>query len=637
MKTALRTFVVISAVLCLSPSRIPAQQRGPQTSNASDPGKWIRDHYTKYEFMIPMRDGVRLHTNVYAPKDRSEKYPFLIMRTPYTVAPYGIDNYKSHLGPGRTELFSKEGFIFVDQDVRGKGRSEGVYVHVRPVNPNKKTPQDIDETTDTYDTVEWLLKNIPNNNGKAGMYGISYPGFYATMGAIDAHPAMKAVSPQAPVTDWFIGDDFRHNGVLFLPHAFNFLSGFGQPKPPEGWDGGMHVDMGTPDGYDFFLRLGPLWNADEKYFHGKVEYWRELVEHDVYDAYWQARNPRPHLKNVKPAVLTVGGWFDAEDVFGPPGVYEAIEKQSPGTVNMLVEGPWVHGGWSHSDGESLGSVHFFSQTSKYFQEDVEFPFFLWYLKGKGEGGTLPKAYVFETGRSEWHKLSAWPPKEAQAKTLYFHAKGELNWDKPESNGETYDEYVSDPAKPVPFTPETSRGMNYDYMVEDQRFVATRPDVLVYETEPLTGDVRFAGPMKASLFVSTTGTDSDFVVKVIDVYPGDYPDPEGIAPGHHMGGYQQLLRGEPFRGKFRHSYEKPEPFTPGKMDKVEFTLPGIFHTFRRGHRIMVQVQSTWFPLCDLNPQKFLHIADAMPGDFQKATERVYHSADAPSSLTVLTLP
>jgi putative CocE/NonD family hydrolase len=622
-------------VLFLSPSWIPAQQRRQQTSEQTDRAKWIKEHYTKYEFQVAMRDGVRLFTQVYEPKDTSETYPFLINRTPYTVAPYGVDEYVSHLGPGQTELFSREGFIFVHQDVRGKGKSEGVYVHVRPVIPNKK-PRDVDETTDTYDTVEWLLKNIPNHNGKAGIYGISYPGFYATMGAIDAHPAMKAVSPQAPVTDWFVGDDFRHNGVLWLPHAFNFLSGLGQSKPPAGWTGGYGVDMGTPDGYEFFRRLGPIQNADEKYFHGQVEYWRELIGHDVYDEYWQSRNPRPHLINVKPAVLTVGGWFDAEDVFGPPGVYEAIAKQSPETTNLLVEGPWVHGGWSHSAGDHLGSVQFNSPTSKYFQENIEYPFFLWHLKGRGEGGKLPKAYVFETGRSEWHKLTAWPPQEAKAKTLYFHANGELKWTKPEATGEAYDEYVSDPAKPVPFTSEITRGMSYDYMVEDQRFAATRPDVLTYETEPLEGDVRIAGPLKASLHVSTTGTDSDFIVKLIDVYPGDYPDSEGQRAGLHMGGYEQLLRGEPFRGKFRHSFEKPEPFTPGKMDLVEFAMPGIFHTFRRGHRIMVQVQSTWFPLCDLNPQKFMHIYDAHRSDFQKATERVFRSAEAPSSLTVLTL-
>jgi putative CocE/NonD family hydrolase len=456
------------------------------------------------------------------------------------------------------------------------------------------------------------------------------------MGAIDAHPAMKAVSPQAPVTDWFVGDDFRHNGVLWLPHGFNFLSSFGQPKPPAGWTGGQSVDMGTPDGYEFFLRLGPLQNADEKYFHGKVEFWRELVEHDVYDEYWQSRNPRPHLKNVKPAVLTVGGWFDAEDVFGPPSVYEAIDKQSPETTNLLVEGPWVHGGWSHSTGDRLGQVRFNAPTSAFFQENIEYPFFLWHLKGKGEGGKLPKAYVFETGRSEWHKLTAWPPKEATSRTLYFHANGELKWTKPEAKGEAFDEYVSDPAKPVPFTAEITRGMTYDYMVEDQRFVTTRPDVLSYETEPLEGDVRIAGPLKASLHVTTTGTDSDFIVKLIDVYPGDYPDGEGQRLGLRMGGYQQLLRGEPFRGKFRHGFDKPEPFTPGKLDKVEFTMPGIFHTFRRGHRIMVQVQSTWFPLCDLNPQQFMHIYDAKRSDFQKATERVFRSAEAPSSLTVLTL-
>ena len=632
MKMALRNALIVTLSVCA----LWAQPKPASANEELERQKWIKEHYTKYEYLIPMRDGVRLFTQVFAPKDTSQTYPFLLNRTPYTVGPYGADTFPSQLGPGQTELFVKEGFIFVRQDVRGKGESEGTFVHVRPVNPNKKSSKDIDEPSDTYDSVDWLVKNVPNHNGKAGIYGISYPGFYAAMGAIDAHPAMVASSPQAPVTDWFIGDDFRHNGVLFLPHAFNFLSSFGQPKQPEGLSGGINVDMKTQDGYDFFRRLGPIQNADEKYFRGRIEYWRELIEHDVYNEYWQARNPRPFLKNVKPAMMAVGGWYDAEDVFGPLRVYEAVKKQSPNSALMIVEGPWVHGGWSRGKGDRLGEVQFDSATSKYFQENIEYPFFLWHLKGKGEGSKLPQAYVFETGRNEWHKLPAWPPKEAKPKTLYFRESGKLSFDKPDTKSAAFDEYVSDPNKPVPFTPEISRGMSYNYMVEDQRFASTRTDVLTYETEPLDNDFRIAGPLQASLFVSTSGTDSDFVVKLIDVYPGDYPDHDGIPWNLHMGGYQQLLRGEPFRGKFRKSFEKPEPFIPGKMDKVEFQMPDLFHTFRRGHRIMVQVQSSWFPLCDLNPQKFMHIYEAKASDFQKATERVFRSAEAPSSMTVLAL-
>ena len=596
--------------------------------------KYIKEHYTKFEFMIPMRDGVRLFTQVFAPKEEGQ-YPILVNRTPYQVPPYGIENYPTQLGPGQTDLFVKEGFIFVRQDVRGKGHSEGAYVHVRPNNPNKG-PKEIDESSDTYDTLEWLVKRVPNNNGKAGIFGISYPGFYSTMGAIDAHPSLKAASPQAPVTDWFTGDDFRHNGVFFLPHAFGFFSGFGQEKNPDYLKGGPQYDMGTPDGYDFFRRMGPLGNADEKYFHGKIEYWREIVDHDVNDAYWKSRNPVQYLKGVKPAMLTVGGWFDAEDVLGPLAVFRGIEKQSPQTENRIVEGPWSHGGWSRGTGDRLGNARFKNETAKFFQEKIEYPFFLWYLKGKGEGEKLPKAYVFETGRDEWHKFASWPPKEAQPKTLYFREKGVLSFAKPDGAA-AFDEYVSDPNKPVPFTPEVTGRMTYNYMVEDQRFAASRTDVLTYETEPLTEDFRIAGPLRASLFVSTTGTDSDFIVKVIDVYPGDYPDSPDQPAYTKMGGYQQLLRGEPFRGKFRKSTEKPEPFVPGQMDKVEFEMPDLFHTFRAGPRIMVQVQSSWFPLCDLNPQKFMKISEAKASDFQKATERVYRSGIAASSVTVMALP
>jgi putative CocE/NonD family hydrolase len=623
-------------VVALLASCIPLySQAPPPAPEVLAKQKYIKVHYTKHEFMIPMRDGVKLFTQVFTPKDDSQAWPILLNRTPYQVPPYGIENYPTQLGPGETELFVKEGFIFVRQDVRGKGHSEGTYVHVRPVNP-KKGPKDFDEPSDTYDTMDWLVKHVPNNNGKAGIYGISYPGFYATMAAIDPHPSMKAVSPQAPVTDWFNGDDFRHNGVFFLPHAFGFFGGFGQEKNPDYITGRLQYDMGTPDGYDFFRRMGPLLNADEKYFHSRIEYWRELVEHDVNDAYWQSRNPAQYLKAVKPAMLTVGGWFDAEDVLGPLAVFRAVEKQSPESDNRIVEGPWSHGGWSRGLGDRLGNARFKNETSKYFQESIEYPFFLWYLKAKGEGGKLPKAYVFETGRDEWHKLASWPPKEAQPKTLYFHEKGTLSFGKPTGAGD-FDEYISDPNKPVPFTPEITGRMTYNYMVEDQRFASARPDVLTYETEPLTEDFRIAGPLKASLFVSTTGTDSDFVVKLIDVYPGDYPDAPDQPSNIRMGGYQQLLRGEPFRGKFRKSTEKPKPFLPGKMDQVAFELPDVFHTFRVGHRIMVQVQSSWFPLCDLNPQKFMKISEAKAADFQKATQHVYRSAAAPSSLTVMALP
>jgi putative CocE/NonD family hydrolase len=622
-----------------------AQNRGgAPDKEAQARREYIRANYTKHEYQIAMRDGVKLFTSVYAPKNTSESYPILLNRTPYTVGPYGEDSYRGSLG--QSEKYMREGFIFVYQDVRGKGRSEGAYVHVRPYVPNKKGPQDVDETTDTYDTVDWLIKNIPNNNGKVGVYGISYPGFYAAMAAIDAHPAVKAVSPQAPVTEWFIGDDFRHNGCVFLAHAFNFFASFGRPKPPAGIDSWPRFDMGTPDAYQFFLRMGSLQNLDEKYFHGTIEFWNDYINHDVYDEFWRARDPQPYVKNLKPAMMTVGGWFDAEDLYGALHLYKSAEKQNPAAMNSLVMGPWIHGGWARSNGDRLGEVRFDQNTARFYQDNIEFPFFLWHLKGKGEGGKLPEAYVFETGRNEWHTLDAWPPKEARPKTLYFAASGRLATEKPGDGRDNFDEYVSDPAKPVPYLDATVGGMDITYMVADQRYASTRTDVLTYQTEPLDQDLRAAGPLKVSLFVSVSSTDADFVVKLIDVYPDDYPDHdteddaarrrELASPGVKMGGYEQMVRGEPFRGKFRNSFEKPEPFTVGKVEKVEFELPDIFHTFRRGHRVMVQVQSSWFPLIDRNPQKFMKISEARPEDFVKETIRVHRSAAAPSSVTLLTL-
>lgn len=622
-------------ILALFGGLMFAQRPAAQSSAETERLAYIKANYTKSEFQIPMRDGVRLYTAVYAPKDQSKQYPVLLNRTPYSLRPYGVNNYRSSLGHG--EAYMREGFIFVYQDVRGRNRSEGEFVHVRPVVPAaKRGPKDIDESTDTFDTIEWLVKNVPNNNGRVGMFGISYPGFYAAMGAVEAHPALKATSPQAPVTEWFIGDDFRHNGALFLTHAFNFLSTFGRGKPPEGISNWPRFDYGTPDGYDFHLRTGALQNYDEKYFRGEIAFWKELLGNDVYSEFWKSRDPRPHLRQVKPAMLTVGGWFDAEDVYGPLRIYEAAEKQSPGAVNQLVMGPWHHGAWSRPGYDKLGDVRFHQDTSKFYLEKIEFPFFMHHLKEKGDGAKLPEAYMYETGRNEWHALPAWPPKEAKAKTFYLSENGRLEGAAPASSGEAFDEYISDPAKPVPFVGYITNVMNTDYMVGDQRFAARRPDVLVYETEPLEGDLRVAGPLKVKLHVSVTGTDADFVVKVIDVYPNDYPDNTPNPANVRMGGYQQLLRGEPFRGKFRKSLEKPEPFTPGKVEVVEFEMPDIFHTFRRGHRLMVQVQSTWYPLVDRNPQRFMPIQEAKAGDFVKATHRVHRSAAAPSSLTVLTL-
>lgn len=594
---------------------------------------WFEEHYTKFEHAIPMRDGVKLHTAVFAPKDLSTNYPIWMMRTPYSVGPYGVDAYPEPGGAIRH--YAREKFIFAWQDVRGRNGSQGEFVHVRPILANKGAA-DIDESTDAWDSIDWLVKNVPNNNGRAGLSGISYPGFYAASGAIDGHPALKAVSPQAPIADWFIGDDFHHNGAFYLPHAFDFLSRFEQKLEKPTRERAKRFDYETPNGYEFYRNLGPLANADARYFKGKIAYWNELMEHGVYDEYWQARNLRPKLKNVRAAMMTVGGWFDAEDLFGALEVYGAVERQNPGIFNMLVMGPWAHGQWHGDDGEKLGPLKFRAKTSEFFRQNIELPFFKHFLKG-GTNLNLPEAFVFETGTAQWRKYDAWPPAAAAARTLYFHPDGQLAFTPPPEAENSYDEYVSDPRKPVPFIPNIAVTMTVEHMLDDQRFAATRPDVLVYQTGVLEEDMTLAGPVTASLHVSTSGTDSDWVVKLIDVYPGDFPNPDPNPAGIQMGGYQQLVRGEPMRGKFRNSFEHPEPFEPGQAAKVEWVLPDVYHTFRRGHRIMVQVQSSWFPLVDLNPQKFCDIYQAQDSDFQKATQRVYRTLAAPSQLQVRVLP
>jgi putative CocE/NonD family hydrolase len=604
-----------------------------------DPKKrqeYIKAHYTKYEYRIPMRDGKRLFTAVYVPKDASQKYPILLMRTPYSVGPYGVDRYPPSFGP--SPLFLKEGYIFANQDVRGRWMSEGEFVNMRPQRDHKDRTA-VDESTDTWDTIDWLIKKVRNNNGKVGMYGTSYPGFYTAAGMIDAHPALKAASPQAPVTDWFMGDDWHHNGALFLPHIFNFMAVFGRPRPEPTKKFRFTFDHDTPDGYKFFLQMGPLRDANARYFKKEVAFWDEVMKHGTYDEFWQARNLRAHLKNIRPAVLTVGGWFDAENLFGALETFKKVEKNSPKLAhNTLVMGPWRHGGWNGSDGEALGDVPFNSRTSVYFRNKIELPFFNFHLKGKGDF-KAPLAWVFETGTNQWRKYDAWPPRKAKKQSLYLRSRGRLSFSPPARAGarERFDEYVSDPAKPVPYIEKVANRMMAEYMIADQRFAGRRPDVLVYETAELEEDVRLTGPIEVSLHVSTTGTDADWVVKVIDVYPDDYPDPNPNPAGVRMGGYQQLVRGDVMRGKFRKSFTKPEPFPPGKPVEVKFTLPDVGHVFRTGHRIMVQVQSTWFPLVDRNPQTFVDIYRAQASDFRKATQRVYRSRELALHLTVWILP
>jgi len=594
--------------------------------------EYIREHYTKYEYMVPMRDGVRLYTAVYVPKEREGKtFPILYTRTPYSCAPYGADNYRPSLGPA-PEIYEKEGFIFVYQDVRGRFQSEGDFMHVRPYIPNKLSKTDVDETSDVYDTIDWLVKNVDPNNGKVGQYGISYPGFYTAAGMIDAHPALVASSPQAPVADWFMGDDWHHNGAFMLQHAFRFLSSFGKPRKEPTTKRAEPFDFGTADGYKFYLNMGGMPEANAKYLKSEIPFWNELMEQESLNGYWKARAIATHLKAIRPAVLSVGGWFDAENLYGVLDVYRKTEAQSPSGANMLVMGPWDHGQWAREDGEKLGDVTFGSKTSVYYRKNIEFPFFMQHLKG-AKDAALPEAYLFETGKNEWRKYSQWPPAEAKPRKLYFHSGGMLSFDPPSQATQAFDEYISDPARPVPHIGKVQLHLTKEHMVADQRFAATRPDVLVYQTEVLEEDVTLAGPITADLFVSTTGTDSDWVVKVVDVYPEDYPNPNPNPTEVEMKGYQQLVRGNVIRGKFRKSFEKPEPFVPGKAEPVKFELHDALHTFRRGHRIMVQVQSSWFPMINRNPQKFGNIFNMSESEYQKATQRVYRQKGMESGILV----
>jgi putative CocE/NonD family hydrolase len=613
---------------------------------ASAQEDFVRAHYTKYEFRIPMRDGVRLFTSVYVPKASAfpadpGPYPFLMDRTPYSVAPYGEDQYPERLGP--SDEFEKGGYIFVYQDVRGRWMSEGTFLEMRPHLDVKKTAQDVDDASDTYDTIDFLLKNVPNNNGKVGIWGISYPGFFTSASIIDSHPALVAASPQAPMTNLFEGDDGYHGGAFMLSANFGFYTGFKPSQNPELPKPTVRFDFGTPDSYQFYLNAGSLENLDKKNLNDSNWLFNDQMRHDTYDDYWKTRDLSQHMKNVHCAVLVVGGWYDAADLTGPYRTFNAIRKFNPETPATLVEGPWVHGGWSRNDGSRLGDIAFNAQTSVYFRAKVQFPFFEYYLKGKG--APLPRAVVFETGANVWHNEDAWPPKNAAPKKLYFHADGKLSFEAPaEASG--VDEYVSDPNHPVPFVGYVTDTVPQRYMVDDQRFARARPDVLTYETAPLEEDVTIAGPISPKLVVASSGTDSDFDVKLIDVYPDNTPDPDPTldgnkriisAPPLHMGGYEELLRGEPFRAKFRSSWEKPEPLTPGKPTAINFEMPDLYHTFRRGHRIMVQVESSWFPLTDRNPQTFTDIPSAKPEDFRKATEQVYRQKDAASGVEVLVLP
>jgi uncharacterized protein len=597
---------------------------------------WFVNNYTKLEQYIPMRDGVKLFTSIYIPKDQTSKHPFLMTRTPYSCAPYGTDKYMA-IWRSYKMAYAKENFIFVTQDVRGRFMSEGTFEDVRPFNKNKKG-KEIDEASDTYDAIDWLVKNIKNNNGKVGVSGISYPGFYSTEAALCRHPALVAVSPQAPVTDWFMGDDFHHKGAFFVMDGFSFYPFFGTPHPKPSTTYTRGFSFKSDDNYNAYLKTGTLENF-AKLMGDSIPFWQELYEHPNYDAWWQARNARVGLYDVKPAMLWVGGLFDAEDCFGALNSYKANEKQSPQTNSRLVMGPWYHGQWASHDGTFLGNVQFGSNTAKYFQDSIEIPFFNFYLLGIGNTSNISEANIFFSGENDWKKFDVWPPKNMEEENLYLASDGNLSLNKKPENTTPFDEYTSDPTHPVPYTQNVHFRRTREYMDDDQRFASRRPDVLTYETPILDDNVTIAGPVIADLMASISTTDADFVVKLIDVFPDDfkYTSPTPVSMDevkripYSMGGYQMLVRAEIMRGKFRNSFEKPEPFVPGEISEVKWQLPDVAHTFLKDHRIMVQVQSTWFPLADRNPQTFTDIYKADDSDFQKANIRIYHDTEHTSKI------
>jgi putative hydrolase, CocE/NonD family len=622
-------FVTVCCVLVILVSRAQFAQDSA----------WIRDNYTKKEVYIPMRDGTRLFTAVYLPKDVSEKHPILLTRTPYSCAPYGENNFNGNLWNRYWRYYARENYIFVFQDVRGRWMSEGEFVDIRPYNPNKQSNKDTDEASDTYDTIDWLIKNIANNNGNVGVFGISYPGFYSTMAALSGHPALKIVSPQAPVTDWFLGDDFHHKGAFFLMDGFSFYAGgFGYPRrQPTTVRPRSALQLPNADNYDTYLRIGALKNF-MKLTGDSIRFWKDLYAHPDMDDWWKARNVRNFVNNIAPhtATLVVGGLFDAEDCYGAWRTYEAIEQKAKND-NKLVMGPWYHGQWASADGSRLGNVRFDANTAHWYQNNIEIPYFNYFLKGKGDIKHIPEASVFFTGANEWKGFSAWPPAGIEERPLYLHANGRLSWEKPAEKN-SFSEYISDPAHPVPYTEDVHWFRTRDYMTDDQRFAARRPDVLTFETPVLENDVTLAGTVIADLLTSISSTDADFVVKLIDVFPNDFrypgtqPNMSRSAGGDYpMGGYQMLVRGEIIRGRYRNSFSKPEPFKPNKVERVKFALPDVAHTFKKGHKIMVQIQSSWFPLVDRNPQKFVNIYECDDSDFQKATIRIHHDVTNSSNI------
>ena len=609
MRSLVRLVALASIVILAHPAPVRAQQKDTP-------------RYDSVEVMVPMRDGVKLFTTIHTPTAQKEPLPVILLRTPY-----GAAGRTERLLPNYFKELAEDGYVFVVQDIRGRYQSEGKFVMLRP-RRDHSDPKSVDEASDTYDTIEWLLKNVKDTNGRVGMLGISYPGWLTAVAALDPHPALKAVSPQASPSDMYLGDDFHHNGAFRLSYGFEYVAMM------ETDNTNFSFKFDKYDTYDWYLKLGALSNVNKKHFKGKLPTWNDFVAHPNYDDFWKRLSLEPRINAVKVPTLNVGGWYDQEDFRGPLRIYELFEKHDKGDQNFLVVGPWNHGGWAAGKGDALGGIPFDTATGEYFREKVQAPFFARYLKGKGE--RPPEARVFRTGSNRWDVYSAWPPRDAMQKKVYFHAGGKLAFDPPKE-AEGSDEYVSDPTNPVPYRPRPVRptypGREWpEWMVQDQRFTQNRPDVLTYESEPLTEDVVIAGSMKARLFASTSGSDCDWVVRLIDVYPEEYPEEP------RLGGYQLLIAGEPLRARYRKGYEKPEPVKPGAVEEYTVDLNGGHHCFRKGHRIMVQVSSTWFPVIDRNPQKFVpNIFEAEDGDFQKATQRVYRTEKYPSHMVLDVLP
>jgi hypothetical protein len=613
MKKLLYLFLIVAIVSCKTTNK--------QDAAAVDSYQ-PKEHYDKKEVTITMRDGIKLHTTIYSPKDTSKKYPILFQRTPYSCRPYGESEFRTKIGPNVAMM--QEGNIVVYQDVRGRWNSEGVYDNMRAFIPGK-TGAEVDEASDTYDSIEWLVNNVVNTNGKVGIWGISYPGFYSTYSLLDSHPALKAVSPQAPIGDFFF-DDFHHNGAYLLSYwRATAVFGYEKTAPTtEAWY--QFPDLGSKDQYQFFLDAGPLSNLDTYYDKSNV-FWQQLKSHPNYDEFWKSRGIIQHLKDIKPATMTVGGWFDAEDLYGPLETYKNIEKNSTNNYNTIVMGPWSHGDWSRDKKrQAIGNVYFGDDISKFFQEEIETTFFNHFLKGSGDMNSgLPEAYVFDTGLKAWKTFDSWPPENTSKESYSLQANERLG--QTATREYSFAEFVSDPKKPVPYSEDIKMVFTpRKFMTDDQRFAARRPDVLLFETEVLDEAVTLAGDIMAKLNVSTTGTDADWIVKLIDVYPNDHEDYEETQAYLKMGNYHQMVRSEAFRGRFRNSFEKPEPFESNKETRVNVKLQDVFHTFKKGHKIQIQIQSTWFPYIDLNPQTYVdNIFKAEEKDFTKQTHRVYNNS------------